>query len=251
MHGPPFVGWLVVALCAATGAYCLLQMRGEPPGPGRRVAGAEALMAWGMAVMAVPSAVLDPRPWGPPAFAAVFGVAAVRALLPAWRGQGWPGHHLHHAIGALAMVYMALAMMVSTAGGHHDADHMAMRSGRMAGGVPLLTGVLLAYFAVYVVRCGLRLVPMTDGAVDGVMGGAVGPDAVGPDAVGPGMGPSAVGPGAVGPGAVGPGAVGPGAVGPGAVGPGAVGGGWSRRPELRHACRLSMGIGMFAMLLTL
>ncbi|MET8073358.1 DUF5134 domain-containing protein, partial [Streptomyces sp. NPDC005271] len=59
------------------------------------------------------------------------------------------------------------------------------------------------------------------------------------------------GPGAVGPGAVGPGAVGPGAVGPGAVGPGAVGGGWSRRPEVRHACRLSMGIGMFAMLLTL
>ncbi|MET7934889.1 DUF5134 domain-containing protein [Streptomyces sp. NPDC005322] len=217
MHGPPLVGWLLVALCAATGTYCLLQMRGEPPGPARRVAGAEALMGWGMAVMAVPPAALDPRPWGPPAFAAVFGVAAVRALLPAWRGQGrgqgQPGHHLHHAIGALAMVYMALAMMVSTTGGRHDAGHMAMPSGRMAGGVPLVTGALLVYFAVYVVRCGLRLVPMTDGGADGPVGA--------------------------------------GAAGSGAVGPGAVGGGWSRRPEVRHACRLSMGIGMFAMLLTL
>lgn len=204
MHGPPLIGWLLVALCAATGGYCLLQMRGEPPGPGRRIAGAEALMGWGMAVMAVPSTVLDPRPWGPPAFAAVFAVAAVRALLPVPHGAGLPGHRLHHAVGALAMVYMALAMMVGTTGGHHHTGETA--PGRMAGGVPLLTGVLLVYFAVYVVRSGLRLVPMTDGAVDGARG------------VPPGGGGTA---------------------------------GWSRRPELRHACRLSMGIGMFAMLLTL
>ncbi|RSS33951.1 DUF5134 domain-containing protein, partial [Streptomyces sp. WAC05858] len=38
MYGTPLVGWLLVALCAATGAYCLLQMRGEPPGPGRLTA---------------------------------------------------------------------------------------------------------------------------------------------------------------------------------------------------------------------
>ncbi|MEU2208009.1 DUF5134 domain-containing protein [Streptomyces hygroscopicus] len=200
MHGPWFVGWLLVALCAATGAYCLLQMRGEPPGPGRRIAGAEALMGWGMAAMAVPSTVLDPRPWGPPAFAAVFAVAAVRALLPVRRGTGPLGHHLHHAVGALAMVYMALAMMTGGTGGHHHTARMA--PGRMAGGVPPLTGVLLLYFAVYVVRSGWRLVPMTDGVMDGA-----------------GAGP------------------------PGAT--------RSRRPELRHACRLSMGIGMCAMLLTL
>ncbi|MGO4758162.1 DUF5134 domain-containing protein, partial [Streptomyces sp. 2MCAF27] len=47
MHGPPLVGWLLVALCAATGSYCLLRMRGEPPGRVRRAAGAEALMGWG------------------------------------------------------------------------------------------------------------------------------------------------------------------------------------------------------------
>ncbi|MEU1801527.1 DUF5134 domain-containing protein [Streptomyces sp. NPDC019937] len=216
MHGPPLIGWLLVALCAATGAYCLLQMRAEPPGPGRRIARAEAFMGWGMAAMAVPSAALDPRPWGPPAFAAVFGVAAVRAvvpvreLLPVRRGAGWPGHHhLHHAIGALAMAYMALAMMAGPAGGHgHDASMAAgggmtasgdMTSDGMAGGIPALTGALLAYFAVYAVRSGLRLLPMTDGAAAA----------------------------------------------------GAPRAGWSRRPELRHACRLAMAIGMFAMLLTL
>jgi hypothetical protein len=198
VHGPPLISWLLVALCAATGTYCLLQMRGEPPGQPRRIAAAEALMGWGMAVMAVPYTALDPRPWGPPAFAAVFGVAAVRELLPGRRGTGWAGHHLHHAIGALAMAYMALAMMMSTTGGHDHTGHMA--PGRMSGGVPVLTGLLLAYFAVYVVRCGLRLVPLTDGAASG----------------GPAMAVA-----------------------------------WSRRPELRHACRLSMGIGMFAMLLTL
>ncbi|MFI0773927.1 DUF5134 domain-containing protein [Streptomyces sp. NPDC021212] len=195
MHGPPLIGWLLVALCAATGTYCLLNTRGEPPGPGRRVARAEALMGWGMAAMAVPSAALDPRPWGPPVFAAVFGVAAVRAV-----GH----HHLHHAIGALAMVYMAWAMMTASPGGHgHDAAMAAsgdMAAGGMAGGIPVLTGALLAYFAVYAVRSGLRLLPMTDGAVAAV--GAPSAD-------------------------------------------------WSRRPELRHACRLTMAIGMFAMLLTL
>ncbi|MFD7500250.1 DUF5134 domain-containing protein [Streptomyces sp. NPDC059850] len=153
MHGPPLIGWLLVALSAATGTYCLLRVRGEPPGPSRRGARAEALMGWGMAAMAVPSATLDPRPWGPPVFAAVFGVAAVRAV-----GH----HHPHHAIGALAMAYMALAMMARPTGGHsHDAS-------MTAGGIPLLTGVLLAYFAVYAVRSGLRLLPMTDGTVTAI-----------------------------------------------------------------------------------
>lgn len=199
MHGPPLAGWLLVALCAATGSYCLLWMRGEPPGLLRRAAGAEALMGWGMAVMAVPAAALDPRPWGPPVLAAVFAVAAVRALLPAWRGGEALGHHLHHAVGALAMVYMALAMAVGApAGGHGHAGHAAQ--GRVPGGVPPLTGVLLAYFAVYVVWSATRrLIPAPKG-------GGAGHD--------PGR-PA------------------------------------SRRPELADACRLSMAIGMSAMLLTL
>ncbi|MGO4757829.1 DUF5134 domain-containing protein, partial [Streptomyces sp. 2MCAF27] len=65
--------------------------------------------------------------------------------------------------------------------------------GRVPGGVPALTAVLLLYFAVYVVRSATRLAPA------GGSGGLA----------------------------------------------------WSRRPELVDACRLSMGIGMLTMLLTL
>jgi hypothetical protein len=65
-----------------------------------------------------------------------------------------------------------------------------------------VTGVLLAYFAGYVLWAGLRLVPVP------VTGGARGAAAT------------------------------------------AAATGWGDRPELARACRLSMGIGMFAMLLT-
>ncbi len=62
MHGPASPGWLLVALCAATGAYCLLRMR-SPVEEQRRTAGGEALMGFGMAAMAVPAAVVTPPRW--------------------------------------------------------------------------------------------------------------------------------------------------------------------------------------------
>ncbi|MFF6787429.1 DUF5134 domain-containing protein, partial [Streptomyces sp. NPDC012510] len=40
MHGPASPGWLLVALCAATGAYCLLRMRSAVEEQ-RRAAGGE------------------------------------------------------------------------------------------------------------------------------------------------------------------------------------------------------------------
>lgn len=109
MHGPPLVAWLLVVLGTATGVYCLFRTRLGCPGTGpeeRRVARAEALMGMGMAAMAVPVSVLDPPRWAAAAFGLVFGVAAVRALLLARHDA----HHLHHAVGAGAMVYMAVAM---------------------------------------------------------------------------------------------------------------------------------------------
>ncbi|WP_431041113.1 DUF5134 domain-containing protein [Streptomyces sp. P1-3] len=198
MHGPPLVGWLLVALGAATGAYCLLRLRAAPPDL-RRSAGEEALMAWGMAVMAVPAAGLGQRAWGPPVFVAVFGAAAVHALLPLpnrWTGRP-PPHRMHHAVEACAMVYMAVAMTAGGAGGH--TGHTGGPADGVRGGEPLLTGALLAYFAAYVIRGGARLVPVT-----------------GADLVG-GAGPVA----------------------------------WSQRPEVVDACRVAMGTGMCAMLLTL
>ncbi|KOG39785.1 DUF5134 domain-containing protein [Streptomyces resistomycificus] len=176
MHGPASPGWLLVALCAATGAYCLLRMRSSVEEQ-RRAAGGEALMGFGMAAMAVPAAVFTPPSWAWPAYAVVFGAAALRAL---WAARA-SAHHLHHLVGASAMVYMAVVM--ATSPGHHG-----------GAGIPALTGALLLYFTGYVLLSGLRLVPVAAG------GGAVG---------------------------------------------------WGDRPEVARACRLSMGIGMLGMLLTL
>ncbi|MFF0156770.1 DUF5134 domain-containing protein [Streptomyces sp. NPDC005263] len=179
MHGPTSPGWLLVVLCAATGAYCLRRMRSGVEEQ-RRAAGGEALMGFGMAAMAVPGAVFTPPSWAWPAYAVVFGAAALHALWSARTGA----HHLHHLVGALAMVYMA-AVMAASPGQH---------GGHGGAGVPLVTGVLLLYFAGYVLLSGVRLVPVGGG------GEAVG---------------------------------------------------WGDRPELARACRLSMGIAMVAMLLTL
>ncbi|MER7900956.1 DUF5134 domain-containing protein [Streptomyces sp. NPDC096046] len=179
MHGPASSGWLLVALCAVTGAYRLARMR-SGAAEQRSAAGGEALMGFGMAAMAVPTAVFTPPAWTWPVYAVVFGAAGVHALWAARAGA----HHLHHLVGAVAMTYMSVVMAGSPGHGHGQ-------------GAPLLTGALLAYFAGYVLLTGVRLVPVA--------------------AVAGGGGPA----------------------------------GWGDRPELARACRLSMGIAMVAMLLTL
>ncbi|MEU6772527.1 DUF5134 domain-containing protein [Streptomyces sp. NPDC046759] len=193
MHGPVSAAWLLVALCAATGAYCLLRMRSAVEEQ-RRAAGGEALMGFGMAVMAVPAAVFTPPQWAWPVYAAVFGAAALRAL---WAARVTP-NHLHHLVGTSAMVYMAVAMAATPPGAHHEHG---------GAGLPLLTGALLLYFAGYVLRAGARLLPAAVAASGAGAGAGAG------------------------------------------VAAGSVR--WGDRPELARACRLSMGIGMLAMLLTM
>ncbi|MFG2651796.1 DUF5134 domain-containing protein [Streptomyces sp. NPDC048436] len=191
MHGPVQAGWLLVALCAATGSYCLLRMRSRLEEQ-RRAAGGEALMGFGMALMALPAVVLTPPRWAWLGYTAVFGAAACRAL---WAARRDP-HHLHHSVGACAMVYMAVAMAATP----------AAHAGHGGGGSPALTGALLLYFAGYVLWSGVRLlpVPTSTAVVEGGRGGS-----------------------------------------------GMVAMGWADRPELAMVCRLSMGIAMIAMLLTL
>ncbi|MET7286518.1 DUF5134 domain-containing protein [Streptomyces sp. NPDC005573] len=185
MHGPVSPAWLLVALCAAAGSYCLLRMRSGVEEQ-RRAAGGEALMGFGMAAMAVPATVFAPPHWTWPLYAAVFGAAALRTLWAARRDA----HHLHHLMGTAAMVYMALVMATSPASHAHAHAHIG-------AGVPAVTGVLLLYFTGYVLLSGARLVP-TAGAAGG-------------------SGPLR----------------------------------WGDRPELARACRVSMGIGTVAMLLTM
>ncbi|MFG2532913.1 DUF5134 domain-containing protein [Streptomyces sp. NPDC048516] len=176
MHAPPLVGWLLVLLCAAAGAYCLVRARTGPDAY-RGDARGEGLMALGMAAMALPASAVTPPPWSPWMFTAAFAAAGVWALAR---------RHLHHAVGTFAMVYMALAMTVppdrmNAAGSVGQTGSMssmgsmgsmgpAESMGAMGamehagpGGVPLLTGLLLAYYTVYVIAAGVRLVPVDAG----------------------------------------------------------------------------------------
>ncbi|MET8901666.1 DUF5134 domain-containing protein [Streptomyces sp. NPDC048232] len=146
MHGPVSPGWLLVALCAATGAYCLLRMRSHE-GEQRRAAGGEALMGFGMAAMAVPAAAFTPPAWAWTGYVVVFGAAGLRAL---WAAARYGGHHLHHLVGAAAMVYMAVVMAGSPAHAH----------GHGVSGPPAATGALLLYFTGYVLLSGVRLLPV-------------------------------------------------------------------------------------------
>ncbi|WP_411114035.1 DUF5134 domain-containing protein [Streptomyces sp. 029-5] len=194
MHGTATSGWLLVAICAAAGSYCLLRLR-DSVGDQRGSVGGEALMGFGMAAMAVPAAVLTPPRWVWAGYVVVFLGAALHTLVRA----GGSGHRLHHLLGMLAMVYMAGAMAVAPAGAHSAHTQGATGGG---SGAPLITGVLLVYYAGYVLWAGARLLPV--------------PATAGPEG---GGGTALVG--------------------------------WGERPELALVCRLSMGIAMLAMLLTL
>ncbi|MEU3074124.1 DUF5134 domain-containing protein [Streptomyces laurentii] len=217
MHGPTVSGWLLVVLCGASGVYCLARMarmtrlsRGRDGHPAREPAeaGSEALMGFGMAAMALPAAVLTPPAWSWAVYAVVFGLTALYGLAAvAWwggtrrrrdrhggygtygGGSGrFYGHHLHHLVGSLAMVYMAVAMAPAAGagaqGGHggHGGGHGDMAA---VGGIPLLTGVLLVYFAGYALLSGTRLVPVPVAAPAG--GGGAGSGTFGAGGSGSGV----------------------------------------------------------------
>ncbi|MGR4879777.1 DUF5134 domain-containing protein [Streptomyces sp. LARHCF249] len=134
------LAWLLVVLCAVSGAYCLRQVRRSGG-----VAAGEAVMAFGMALMAVPLGNRDG--WQAVVLAAVFCGAALHAV---WLLRGGV-HHAHHLVGSLAMAWMALT---AAAGSGHG------------GGPSPVTGLLLLYFAGYVLLGGTRLVA-AGGAVQG------------------------------------------------------------------------------------
>ncbi|MBO8196113.1 DUF5134 domain-containing protein [Streptomyces oryzae] len=208
MHGPATVGWLLVALCAVTGASCVLRARGAGRGQ-RAEAQGEAAMGFGMAAMAVPvlwhgaPRVHTTAAWS---FTAVFGLLLMRELWLVAGGRhrgGCRSWRLHHVLSTGAMAYMALCMALSASAG--TGAH-----GAGAGGVPALTGTLLVYFAGYVLWTGTRLMPVMTGAPAGAAAGAHG----GQDGQG-GMALPVV-----------------------------------RQAGVAAGCRVAMGAGMFAMLLS-
>ncbi|MFG2823062.1 DUF5134 domain-containing protein [Kitasatospora sp. NPDC048365] len=142
MHGPAVVTWLLAALAAGTGGYCLHRAhRGSHDHRAHRALdAAEAAMGLGMAGMALLPGVL---------WAWLAALLAGGLLLGTFgpHTAGLRAHRLHHGIGALAMAYMALAMAAPATAHHH---HQGM-------GLPPLTGVLLLYFGAYAVWEGSRL----------------------------------------------------------------------------------------------
>ncbi|MEE4544920.1 DUF5134 domain-containing protein [Streptomyces sp. V4-01] len=215
-HGPPLVAWLLVALSTAAAAACVLR------GQSRQ----EALTGAGMAAMAVPLSVVDPWRWAAPVLAAVYAYAVLSTLA---RPAAHTGHRTHHAVCSASMVYMALAMSGLGLGGGEHTGH-SMDGG---AGVPLLTGLLLLYFAGYVVRTGVRLVVVPFA----LPGGAAAPVALSAAAAGP---------------------AGSGAGDrdrdrderiPGGAAQAAVP--LRHSPEVAAACRVSMALAMFAMLVLL
>lgn len=151
MHGSGAVGWLLAALCGFVAGVSLLRAR-NAGGMRRRTARSEALMGVGMAAMALPGGAAGA--FSPLVFGVFFGALGARELALLTAGPRF--HHVHHALGALTMCYAALAAAPHSAGGGDSHPGGA--------GLPLVTGALLVYYAGYVLRTGLRLLPAADGA---------------------------------------------------------------------------------------
>lgn len=116
MH--PLLGWAGAAVFAAVGGYGVARLvaAGSRPGYGgchRAVDVAHVLMGSGMAVMVSPVGGPLPMAAWQTAFvlvAAWFVGSWAHGLRHPVPSVGWHGSALHHALGALAMLYMLLAV---------------------------------------------------------------------------------------------------------------------------------------------
>lgn len=160
MAGAEWARWVFAAMFIALILFylvrlCLPSQAGPPRGAGEiwSVDASRAAMSLGMVAMLVPW--VDPLP--PVGWQLLFGIAAVHGglrLIQRWMRPATDTHHeLHLAIGALAMVYMFMAMPE----GHSS-------SSGMTGMAPAdltsswLTWAFVAYFLVFAVWLGRRLV---------------------------------------------------------------------------------------------
>lgn len=159
--------WLRLALSAAflaVAGYCVVRLVAANRVPARyhgchrTVDVAHMVMALGMAVMCSP--IGGPMPAA--GWQTVFLLVAAWSLGSSVRRRragavpepiGWHGGGLNHAVAALAMLYMLIAIP-------DDARHMShswMGPHVLRGGPPVLGWALAGYFAVYAVFLGPRL----------------------------------------------------------------------------------------------
>lgn len=154
MSGDPWLRWSATVAFLTIAGYCVARLAAAHrapegyPGRHRAVDLAHVLMGVGMAAMASP--VGGPLP--PAGWQTVFLLLAVWFAGSWWRARrvvrvetddlGWHAGGLHHAIGALAMLYMLAAMP------HAGHDQSPWSAGHLEPGaaLPALGWVLVAYF---------------------------------------------------------------------------------------------------------
>jgi len=161
MSGPEWLRWLLTGAFLAVSAYCVVRLvaaNAGYPGCARAVDLAHVLMGIGMAVMVSP--IGGPLPHA--------GWETVFLLLVAWfvgawvlaRGTpvpDWHGSALHHALGAVAMLYMLVAS-------RHD--HMDMGAAWSPGhsieslAVPAIGWLLAGYLLVHAGRVAWHALPV-------------------------------------------------------------------------------------------
>lgn len=155
MAGPSWLRWLLAAAFLAVAGYCVIRLaaahraQGRYRGCHRAVDVAHLLMGLGMAVMCSP--IGGPLPAA--GWQTVFLLIAAWFLGASWHrwrtgvraeSIGWHGGALHHAVAALAMLYMLSGMP--------DAHQMAASwMGAMPAPGGLVGWIFAGYFVAYAV----------------------------------------------------------------------------------------------------
>lgn len=154
MSAEVWLRWAGTAAFLAVAGYCVARLAAAHrapagyPGRHRAVDVAHVLMGAGMAAMASP--VGGPLPAA--GWQTIFLLLTVwfagswwherRTGRPEWDGMGWHGTGLHHAVAALAMVYMLTALPHA---GHDPSVWLAAHAGTGAA-LPVVGWALVAYF---------------------------------------------------------------------------------------------------------
>jgi Domain of unknown function (DUF5134) len=161
--GPSWLRWMAAAAFLAVAGYCVVRLVGAHRVPAayhgchRALDGAHLIMGIGMAVMCSPAG--GPVPAA--GWQTIFLLLAAGFLAIAWYGRraepiGWAGgglHGVHHAVAALAMLYVMSGM---PGDGAHMADPWLAGTHAPAG-PPVLGWLLAGYFAAYAALLGARL----------------------------------------------------------------------------------------------
>lgn len=168
MTAEVWLRWAATAAFLAVAGYGVARLAAAHrvpagyPGRHRAVDIAHVLMGIGMAAMASP--VGGPLPMA--GWQAIFLIMAGwfagswwrerRTGPPPWDGMGWHGSGLHHAVAALAMLYMLSAMPHGAHGAHDPTPWLAGWLEPPGMALPVVGWALVGYFAVSAVLLVVR-----------------------------------------------------------------------------------------------